>query len=221
MILHDYELDAPTVAPPAHPATDSVTFGHDSVIRLPPENRTDSDSPPNHRERDPDSVTRPPQPFKPSRPGSWYASNRRGGMTTWFDRTGFQRDLLHAIAVLEADDELPYGLALKEWLGERWIGRDRGRRRPDERVSADRRGPRRVRGSRRERGGDLGPRVRRCAAGPRRRGRWTMSDQDESEQLDDELRQAVEEQIESAARAVEEHIRRVTAEVDSEEETSK
>jgi len=48
-----------------------------------------------------------------------------------------------------------------------------------------------------------------------------MSDQDESEQLDDELRQAVEEQIESAARAVEEHIRRVTAEVDSEEETSK
>ncbi|NLV10701.1 DNA-binding protein [Halomicrobium mukohataei] len=41
-------------------------------------------------------------------------------MTTWFDRTGFQRDLLHAVAALEADDELPYGLALKEWLGERY-----------------------------------------------------------------------------------------------------
>ncbi|MBO4248406.1 hypothetical protein IL252_11330 [Halomicrobium sp. IBSBa] len=47
-----------------------------------------------------------------------------------------------------------------------------------------------------------------------------MSDQDESEQLDDELRQAVEEQAESAVRAVEEHIRRVTADVDSEEEPS-
>ncbi|WP_372478919.1 PadR family transcriptional regulator [Halomicrobium sp. HM KBTZ05] len=41
-------------------------------------------------------------------------------MTTWFDRTGFQRDLLHAVAALEAADELPYGLALKEWLGERY-----------------------------------------------------------------------------------------------------
>ncbi|WP_018259316.1 PadR family transcriptional regulator [Halomicrobium katesii] len=41
-------------------------------------------------------------------------------MTTWFDRTGFQRDLLHAVAALDADDELPYGLALKEWLSERY-----------------------------------------------------------------------------------------------------
>ncbi|WP_018259314.1 PadR family transcriptional regulator [Halomicrobium katesii] len=41
-------------------------------------------------------------------------------MTTWFDRTGFQRDLLHAIAALDADDELPYGLAIRAWLGERY-----------------------------------------------------------------------------------------------------
>ena len=41
-------------------------------------------------------------------------------MTTWFDRTGFQRDLLHAIAVLDAQNELPYGLAILEWLGERY-----------------------------------------------------------------------------------------------------
>jgi DNA-binding PadR family transcriptional regulator len=43
-------------------------------------------------------------------------------MTTWFDRTGFQRDLLHAIAVLTDRDELPYGLAIKEWLDERYTG---------------------------------------------------------------------------------------------------
>jgi len=38
-------------------------------------------------------------------------------MTTYYDLTGFQRDLLEAIAAV--DDE-PYGLALKDYLDERY-----------------------------------------------------------------------------------------------------
>ncbi|GGK84015.1 PadR family transcriptional regulator [Haloarcula sebkhae] len=38
-------------------------------------------------------------------------------MTTHYDLTGFQRDLLEAIAAVEDD---PYGLALKEYLDERY-----------------------------------------------------------------------------------------------------
>jgi DNA-binding PadR family transcriptional regulator len=38
-------------------------------------------------------------------------------MTTYHDLTGFQRDLLEAIAAVDGD---PYGLALKEYLDERY-----------------------------------------------------------------------------------------------------
>ncbi|EMA07871.1 PadR family transcriptional regulator [Haloarcula marismortui] len=38
-------------------------------------------------------------------------------MTTYHDLTGFQRDLLEAIAAVEDD---PYGLALKDYLDERY-----------------------------------------------------------------------------------------------------
>jgi len=38
-------------------------------------------------------------------------------MTTYHDLTGFQRDLLEAIAAVDDD---PYGLALKEYLDERY-----------------------------------------------------------------------------------------------------
>jgi len=38
-------------------------------------------------------------------------------MTTYYELTGFQRDLLEAIAAV--DDE-PYGLALKDYLDERY-----------------------------------------------------------------------------------------------------
>ncbi|WP_336339482.1 PadR family transcriptional regulator [Haloarcula brevis] len=38
-------------------------------------------------------------------------------MTTYYDLTGFQRDLLEAIAAVDDD---PYGLALKDYLDERY-----------------------------------------------------------------------------------------------------
>ncbi|EMA25132.1 helix-turn-helix transcriptional regulator, partial [Haloarcula marismortui] len=38
-------------------------------------------------------------------------------MTTYHDLTGFQRDLLEAIAAVDGD---PYGLALKDYLDERY-----------------------------------------------------------------------------------------------------
>ncbi|MGB9934016.1 PadR family transcriptional regulator [Haloarcula amylolytica] len=40
-------------------------------------------------------------------------------MTTYHDLTGFQRDLLEAIAAVDGD---PYGLALKDYLDERYAG---------------------------------------------------------------------------------------------------
>jgi len=39
-------------------------------------------------------------------------------MTTYHDLTGFQRDLLEAIAAVDDD---PYGLALKDYLDERYV----------------------------------------------------------------------------------------------------
>jgi len=41
-------------------------------------------------------------------------------MTTWHDCTGFQRDILQAIATITNGDDLPYGLAIKEYLDERY-----------------------------------------------------------------------------------------------------
>ncbi|MGB9950864.1 PadR family transcriptional regulator (plasmid) [Haloarcula marismortui] len=40
-------------------------------------------------------------------------------MTTYHELTGFQRDLLEAIAAVDDD---PYGLALKDYLDERYAG---------------------------------------------------------------------------------------------------
>ncbi|MBX0326071.1 PadR family transcriptional regulator [Halomicroarcula sp. F13] len=37
-------------------------------------------------------------------------------MTTWHECSGFQRDLLQAIAALTTRDEAPYGLGLKTYL---------------------------------------------------------------------------------------------------------
>ena len=37
-------------------------------------------------------------------------------MTAWHDCTGFQRDLLKAIADHDEYDREPYGLALRDWL---------------------------------------------------------------------------------------------------------
>lgn len=40
--------------------------------------------------------------------------------TEWHNLTGFQRDILEAIADVEADGETPYGLALKRNLSEKY-----------------------------------------------------------------------------------------------------
>jgi DNA-binding PadR family transcriptional regulator len=40
-------------------------------------------------------------------------------MTGWHALSGFQRDLLQAIADVQASGDQPYGLALQEWLAER------------------------------------------------------------------------------------------------------
>ena len=46
----------------------------------------------------------------------------------WYACTGFQRDLLLAIATHDRLDDCPYGLALQEWLNARYpheVGRSR------------------------------------------------------------------------------------------------
>ena len=58
-------------------------------------------------------------------------------MTTYHDLTGFQRDLLEAIAAVDGD---PYGLALKDYLDERYaepINHSRLYQNPDQLVEQD------------------------------------------------------------------------------------
>jgi DNA-binding PadR family transcriptional regulator len=61
-------------------------------------------------------------------------------MTTYHELSGFQRDLLEAIAAVTANGDIPYGLALKRWLDDRYddgIHHSRLYQNLDELIDAD------------------------------------------------------------------------------------